>query len=140
MPKEQPAADYQNSIEAEAEANDVGYDIGYGKPPKHTRFQKGQSGNRLGRPRGSQNLATIVENELNGLIRIVENGRRRTIAKRQAMVKQLVNKAVCGDVKAYQSVINLLHECDSMALRNLPDVITIDVFDHNGKRCEPGKV
>jgi hypothetical protein len=140
MPKEQPAADYQNSVEAEAEANDVGYDIGYGKPPKRTRFQKGQSGNRLGRPRGSQNLARILENELNRLIPIVENGRRRMITKREAIVKQLVNKAVCGDAKAYRSLINLLRECDSMALRNFPDVITVDVFDHNGKRCEPGKV
>ena len=28
-----------------------GYDVGYGKPPKQTRFAKGQSGNPRGRPR-----------------------------------------------------------------------------------------
>ena len=27
--------------------------IGYGKPPMHTRFKPGQSGNVKGRPRGS---------------------------------------------------------------------------------------
>src|SRR5262245_29748444 len=31
------------------------YEIGYGKPPRHTRFQKGQSGNPRGRKRGSVN-------------------------------------------------------------------------------------
>ncbi len=29
------------------------YDIGYGKPPKHTQFQPGQSGKPSGRPKGA---------------------------------------------------------------------------------------
>lgn len=33
--------------------NDTGYEVGYGKPPKSTRFKKGQSGNPGGRPRGA---------------------------------------------------------------------------------------
>ena len=31
------------------------YRIGYGKPPKESRFQPGQSGNPRGRPRGAKN-------------------------------------------------------------------------------------
>jgi hypothetical protein len=34
--------------------------VGYGRPPKHTRFQTGQSGNRRGRPKGAPNLATAL--------------------------------------------------------------------------------
>jgi Family of unknown function (DUF5681) len=33
-----------------------GYKVGYGKPPKTTRFKKGKSGNPGGRPKGSLNL------------------------------------------------------------------------------------
>jgi hypothetical protein len=37
-----------------------GYEIGYGKPPKHSRFQPGQSGNSAGR-KGVRNLMTDVK-------------------------------------------------------------------------------
>jgi len=38
--------------------------VGYAKPPKHTRFTKGRSGNPKGRPTGSKNLATMMIEEL----------------------------------------------------------------------------
>jgi Family of unknown function (DUF5681) len=33
---------------------DSDYQVGYGKPPQHTRFKKGESGNPAGRPRHAQ--------------------------------------------------------------------------------------
>jgi len=37
-----------------AQTTSASYEVGYRKPPRHTQFQKGQSGNPGGRPRRSQ--------------------------------------------------------------------------------------
>jgi hypothetical protein len=41
------------------------YQVGYGKPPKDTRFKKGQSGNPRGRAPGAKNLKTLLIDTLN---------------------------------------------------------------------------
>jgi hypothetical protein len=73
--------------------------IGYGRPPKHSQFAKGKSGNPNGRPKGSKNFGLVIEAELNAKIPINENGKRRSISKREAVAKQLVNKAASGDAR-----------------------------------------
>jgi len=37
------------------------YEVGYRKPPGHTRFTKGRSGNPRGRSPGAKNLKTLLE-------------------------------------------------------------------------------
>jgi len=88
---------------------DRDYEVGYGRPPKATQFKKGQSGNPKGRPKGRVNLITAVQAELEERIVITENGQTRSITKGEAVAKQLVRKAVSGDVKAIPLVIGL-HE------------------------------
>lgn len=73
--------------------SEADYQVGYGKPPRHTRFRKGQSGNPRGRPPGSKNLATIVGEALEQKVVVNDNGRRRKISKREAMITQLVNRS-----------------------------------------------
>lgn len=80
-------------------------DCGYGKPPQHTRFTKGQSGNPKGRPKGSQNLATMLAKAGRQRIRVTENGRSRYISKFEASMLQLMNKAVSGDLKAIRELL-----------------------------------
>jgi hypothetical protein len=107
--------------------SDRDYDVGYGKPPKTTRFQKGQSGNPKGRPKGSKNLSTLLEEELEQPVLITENGQRRKITKRRASMKQLVNRAASGEHRALQILINYLHDHEKQAA-SAPDLL-IDEAD-----------
>jgi hypothetical protein len=85
------------------------YEVGYGRPPQRTRFKSGESGNPRGRPRGSKNLALLLEKELKQRVIINENGRRRTITKQAAIVKHMVNKALSGDSRLLQLLLNEIH-------------------------------
>ena len=91
------------------------YEVGFGKPPAHTRFAKGRSGNPRGRPKGSNNLATLLEQELNAPVPINENGQRTSVTKLQAAVKQLVNKAASGEPRALQQLLGLNRLLDESA-------------------------
>jgi hypothetical protein len=90
--------------------------VGYGKPPKHSQFKKGVSGNKNGRPKGNKNLATLLHKEMSQRVTISENGQRRTITKIEAAIKQLINKAATGDAKAIQAMINISKEIGDLKL------------------------
>jgi len=83
------------------------YEVGYGKPPKATQFNKGQSGNPKGRPKGARGLKTDLKAELNERVTISENGRSRKLTKQQLMFKQLGTKAASGDLKAISKLAEL---------------------------------
>src|SRR5258707_446883 len=70
-----------------------------------TRFQPGQSGNPNGRPKGAKSLATMIERELNQVVEVREGGRKLKLTKREVMVRQTVNKAIQGDLKAIEWVV-----------------------------------
>ena len=73
------------------------YKVGPGKPPLHTRFKKGQSGNPGGR--STKSLPALLADALNERVFVTIDGRRRKITKREAIVTQMVNKsaaAICA--------------------------------------------
>jgi Family of unknown function (DUF5681) len=89
-----------------------GYEVGYGKPPRHSQFKRGQSGNPRGRPAGSKNLATLVNEALNEPVIVVENGGRRKISKREAIIKQLVNRSAKADWRAIKILLDIVRELE----------------------------
>ena len=84
------------------------YDVGYGKPPKHTQFKSGQSGNPRGRPKGTHNFNTDLEAELREGLTVTEAGRTKVISKQQAIIKSTTAKALKGDTKAAAILFGLI--------------------------------
>jgi hypothetical protein len=97
------------------------YLVGYGRPPIHTRFQKGQSGNPKGRKKGCKSLSTLMERVLDETVTIKENGSQKIITKREAFLKQLVNKAASGDLRSIQVAINYLQQLELRAQPSMPE-------------------
>jgi hypothetical protein len=82
--------------------------VGYRRPPLHTRFQPGQTGNPKGRPKGTANLRTDLRDELSEHIHIREGERSFEVSKQRAMLKALVAKALRGDSRAANVVLGLV--------------------------------
>ena len=83
------------------------YDVDYGKPPLHTRFKLGQTGNPQGRPKGSKNLKTDLLEELAETMRITEGGRERRISKQRALIKAQVARGIKGNDRAAAKILDL---------------------------------
>ena len=84
------------------------YAIGYKKPPKHSQFKPGQSGNPKGRPKGTKNLATDLQEELTAKIVVREGSQDQKISKQRALVKTLFNNALKGDIRAINAFLRLI--------------------------------
>ena len=91
------------------------YEVGYGKPPHHTRFVKGQSGNPRGRAPGAKNMKTLLTKALNELVIVTDHDGRRKVSKREAIVTQLVNRSAKADFKAIQILLGLIRDIEGHA-------------------------
>ena len=85
--------------------NNKNYKVGYQNPPIETRFKKGVSGNRKGRPKGHKNFNTKLKYLLDKKIPITTADGTITATKGEAILLQLTNKAAQGDNKAIQTLL-----------------------------------
>jgi hypothetical protein len=97
------------------------YEVGYGKPPRHTQFAKGQSGNPRGRPAGAKNLKTLLNEALNEPVIVAENGGRRKITKRRAIVTQLVNQSAKANLPAIRILFDLVRDIEGQTEPSAPE-------------------
>ena len=96
----------KNKPSGKGEPND--YKVGYGNPPKHTRFKPGVSGNSRGRSKGTKNLKTDLMEELGEKILVREGGQAQKVSKQRAVVKTLVARTLKGDARAANSLLSLM--------------------------------
>ena len=95
------------------------YEVGYGKPPKQSRFQPGRSGNPKGRPTGSRNLSTQITRALSEKVTVVKDGRRMKLTMLEVIIKQQVKQAASGNPHATRTVLNLAQEIEAQAAQEL---------------------
>jgi hypothetical protein len=84
------------------------YEVGFGKPPKHTRWKPGQSGNPGGRKAGSRGLKTDLAIELDAKQTIPINKQLVTGTRQQLMVRTLTMRAAAGELKAQQLLMGIV--------------------------------
>lgn len=81
------------------------YEVGYGKPPVHSRFQKGRSGNPKGRKKGSKNLSTLVKELLDERIAVNTPTGRRNVSRIEMLLRRLIEIGAKGNPRAIEQIL-----------------------------------
>ena len=88
------------------------YEVGYGKPPRHSRFVKGQSGNPRGRPPGAKNFTTLLNEALDEPVPVTDHDGRRKLSKRRAIITQLVNQSAKANLRAIKILLDFVRDIE----------------------------
>ncbi len=83
------------------------YEVGYGKPPQATRFQKGQSGNLRGRPKGSRSMRDQLQDILQSKVALRGANGTRTVTLQEALLRKHIENALKGDARALLTIVRL---------------------------------
>ena len=126
-------------------AKGSGRKVGRGKPPKHTQFKKGETGNKRGRPKGSKNLATLMMQAAHNPVTAIIGGKKRTISSLHATTMQLAKKAAGGDSKSMAKFLDWVDKIESRAAATRPtqfplsepDVQVLRAAYERMKQCNP---
>ena len=106
------------------------YDVGYGKPPQHTRFKKGCSGHPAGRPRESTNVTSELKELLAARTTIKVNGAVQKVRTAKAICLALIQKALGGDVRAFSKIVDIIGPAmaDELKATASPSSADVDIL------------
>jgi hypothetical protein len=118
--------------------NKSDYPVGYKKPPRHTEFKPGQSGNPSGRPKQSATFADALTKQLRKKVTVTMGSQVQKIPILEAIAIKHVSKAASGDPKSTAIVLDSLRSDESSQDSNLGELLlqfrSIDASRKTGKR------
>jgi hypothetical protein len=106
-PRSAPLSQPDLAVAGDAAGADADNRVGYRRPPKHSRFRPGQSGNPRGRPPGVKSLSDIVRKIVGQKVTVTENGRARRVPRLEAILLRAASEASRGDGRALRLLLQL---------------------------------
>ena len=91
--------------------------VGYGRPPVHSRFRKGQSGNPSGKRRHgeAERAQALIWKEAYRSLTLREGDKLTRMPALQAVARSLMTCAVKGNVAAQRAVVKLSQDREAEA-------------------------
>jgi hypothetical protein len=89
------------------------YEVGRGRPPKHSQFKDGQSGNPRGRPKGRPNRKTLIQRMLDEKVTVKTAGGTKRISAAEAATRRVFELAMKGDWKALELFLRWVEACNA---------------------------
>lgn len=104
-------------------SEDNEYNVGYGRPPKVSQFQKGKSGNSSGRPKQDPGIPAVFRKVSKQKVTANGPSGQQCITKLEASVTQLVNKAASGDLRAMKVFVKMASRFPELVTGPEPPIV-----------------
>ena len=119
------------------------YRVGYGHPPRETRWKKGQSGDpRRRKTKSAGSLVNVIDRMLLAPVRVTHDGEPREIATLEAIVLQVLQKALSGNARARRVFLRYLEFASQGSRKEVKlrfvDTTYTDALGRSGKAGADG--
>jgi hypothetical protein len=104
-------------------------EVGYGRPPVASRFKPGKSGNPKGRPKGANNLKTLIREAMTASIPIQEGEKIRRVTRLEGVVLRQIQSALKGNDKSAMAVLKMALQLGFLQDSSESDEITLSRED-----------
>jgi hypothetical protein len=104
------ASDNKSATLKSANSKSASYQVGYGRPPLHTRFQKGRSGNPGGRPsrKRVERMKALALREAYRAIAVKQDGRMVPLTAVAAILRSQIELAAKGNLQAQRDILAMV--------------------------------
>jgi hypothetical protein len=101
-------------------ASQRNYAVGYGKPPKHSRWQKGQSGNPKGRPRRNRDVSALIATLLDQRIVVRKGKTTKRMRRLDHLLDRIFENALAGDPRLIRMLLDEAHKSETRREKQEP--------------------